>query len=238
MRSIDSTSSLRQGALLLLAASALVACQSNPAPNGGASTEADATEPAGIPRGESRAELEAGNARFVGNRTAAHNWSTERTQRTGQFGQSPSVGILSCADSRVPVEMIFDQGVGDLFVVRVAGNSESATAAGTFEYGVKALGVHTILVLGHTKCGAIDAAMQGKPLPGEMGAFTDAIMPAFAAPNPRPANLDAASEANARWQAAQLLKRSEILRTAVADGSIELMCGIYDVDTGRVRFLD
>ncbi|MEY3022273.1 MAG: hypothetical protein RIS86_1471 [Planctomycetota bacterium] len=223
------------GALLLGLASGgagfLAGCRSTPD-----AAPAPATAPDGIARGTARAELEAGNARFVGNRTEAHNWSTERTVKTGTFGQTPSVGILSCADSRVPVEMIFDQGVGDLFVVRVAGNSESTVAAGTFEYGVAALGVHTILVLGHTKCGAVTAAMEGKPLPGNMGSFTEVIEPAFAAG--RPADGDAATLANARWQASALLERSEMLRKAVADGSVEMLLGIYDVDTGRVRFVD
>ena len=236
MPSNTTASTVRRAAVLALAATGLVACQSGPDSPGGASAGAVAAAPTGIPKGMARTELEAGNARFVDNRTEAHNWSTERTAKTGAFGQSPSVGILSCADSRVPVEMIFDQGVGDLFVVRVAGNSESAVAAGTFEYGVSALGVHTILVLGHTKCGAVTAAMEGKPLPGNMDSFTGVIEPAFAAG--RPADGDAATLANARWQANELLKRSTILRKAVDDGAIEMLVGIYDVDTGRVRFVD
>lgn len=195
-----------------------------------------ATAPVGIAKGKALEELKAGNARFVNSSATAHTWQLERVAKTGEFGQTPSVGVLSCADSRVPVEMVFDQGVGDLFVVRVAGNSESVTAAGTFEYGVAALGVHTILVLGHTKCGAIDAAVAGKPLPGNMGSFTEVIAPALQ--GNKFDNLTAAAEANVRWQSAQLLQRSALLREAKAKGEIELMHGIYDVDTGVVRFLD
>jgi len=210
----------------------LPACASAPS----ASSTMAATSPAGIAKGNARAELAAGNARFLSGTAIAHNWKDERIAQTGTFGQTPSVGVLSCADSRVPVEMVFDQGVGDLFVVRVAGNGEGETAAGTFEYGVAALGVHTILVLGHTKCGAIDAAVAGKPLPGNMGSFIAPLAPAVAGKTAT--DLTAASEANVRWQAGQLLKRSEILRKAVADGSVSMMCGMYDVDSGVVRFLD
>jgi carbonic anhydrase len=147
----------------------------------------------------------------------------------------------------VPVEIIFDQGVGDLFVVRVAGNFENSAAAGTFEYGVAALGVHTVVVLGHTKCGAVEAALAGKALPGDMPVFTAAVAPAIAA-MPKPAakpqgadgkpDLTAAVEANVRWQLDKLLERSEILRKAKADGKLTVYGAIYDVDTGRVRFLD
>jgi carbonic anhydrase len=191
---------------------------------------------AGIAKGEARAELMEGNGRFRNGDLQSHRWSDERVVKTGTFGQSPSVGVLSCADSRVPVELVFDQGVGDLFVVRVAGNSESDTAAGTFEYGVSALGVHTILVLGHTKCGAVEAAFKDMDLPGNMGSFTQVIRPALDKASPD--NLDAAVEANVRWQQKQLLARSEILRQAVADGKLDLLMGVYDVETGQVRFID
>ena len=197
---------------------------------------APASAPTGIAKGTSLEELKSGNARFVQGTSTAHTWQSERVAKTGTFGQTPSVGVLSCADSRVPVEMVFDQGVGELFVVRVAGNSESNTAAGTFEYGVAALGVHTILVLGHTKCGAVDAAVAGKPLPGNMGSFTKVIAPALE--GKKFDNLTAAAEANVRWQSEQLLKRSEILRTAHEKGDLTMLRGIYDVETGVVRFID
>jgi len=208
--------------LLLLGLVVLPACQ--------------APAVAGIPKGRAREALLEGNARFRGGGEHATSWQEERVVKTGALGQSPSVGVLSCADSRVPVEIIFDQGVGDLFVVRVAGNSESETAAGTFEYGVSAIGVHAILVLGHTKCGAVEAAFNHKDLPGNMGSFTKVIRPALDGTNP--SNLDAAVEANVRWQQARLLERSEILRDAVAAGRLDMLMAVYDVTTGEVRFLD
>jgi len=186
------------------------------------------------------AELEAGNRRFLDGGMHAHEWQVERQVETGFQGQHPSVGILSCADSRVPPEIIFDQGVGDLFVVRVAGNSESEVAVGTFEYGVAELGVHTIVVLGHTRCGAVEAALAGKPLPGSIPAVVAPIEPALVAGSPvetPDARLDRAIEANVRWQMERMLDRSEILRDALAKGRLRVHGAIYDVRTGAVRFL-
>ncbi len=179
-------------------------------------------------------ELVAGNDRFLDGGMHAHTWQAERVVETGEFGQAPSVGVLTCADSRTPPELIFDQGVGDLFVVRVAGNFVDDGGTGTFEYGVSALGVHTIVVLGHTKCGAVNATCDGKPLPGSMSAFTRAIQPAVAGVT----GLTNASEANVRWQMKRLTDGSEILRTAVAKGELKIAGAIYEVDTGKVRFLN
>lgn len=190
-----------------------------------------------IEAGNAKQDLIAGNQRFLDGKVEAHTWADERVISTGTYGQTPSIGILSCADSRVPLELIFDQGVGDLFVVRVAGNFEDAGAAGTFEYGVEALGVHTLLVLGHTKCGAVEATLAGKKLPGNMPTFVAAIEPAIKAAGGE-MTLDAAVEANVRWQQNALLERSAILRKAADEGRLQMMGAIYDVDTGRVRFID
>lgn len=191
----------------------------------------------GIKPGCAREALQAGNQRFIDGGMHAHSWHQERVVKTGEFGQSPSVGVLTCADSRTPPEIIFDEGIGDLFVVRTAGNHEDAGGTGTFEYGVAALGVHTILVLGHTKCGAVDATIAGKPLPGSMPTFTNAIAPALTG-LASPVDLTAASEANVRYQINRLLEQSEILRTAKNEGKLTMLGGMYEVDTGRVRFLD
>jgi carbonic anhydrase len=182
-------------------------------------------------------DLIQGNQRFLDGDLENHTWLHEQVVETGTYGQSPSIGVLSCADSRVPLELIFDQGVGDLFVVRVAGNFEDAAAAGTFEYGVEALGVHTILVLGHTKCGAVEATLAGKTLPGNMPTFVAAIEPAIAAAGGE-MTLDAAVEANVRWQQNAMLERSAILRKAADEGRMQMLGAIYDVDTGKVRFID
>lgn len=198
-----------------------------------------------MPMNAVRAELEAGNRRFLDGSVMDTSWHVERILKTGTFGQSPSVGVLACADSRLPVELIFDMGVGDLFVVRVAGNVDTKEGTGTFEYGAAALGMHTILVLGHTKCGAVDATLEGKALPGSIPTLAEAIAPGVAelaaqakAGTTRDRLLTAAAEANVRYQMKVLLERSELLRKAQADGKLQMMGGIYDVETGMVRFLD
>lgn len=202
------------------------------------------TAPAAIQPGQARTELTEGNKRFLAGGMHAHSWQEERVAQTGEFGQCPSVGVLSCADSRVPVETIFDQGVGDLFVVRLAGFIDTVEGTGTFEYGYLVLGMHSLLVLGHTKCGAVDATIKGKPLPGNIPVLAKAIAPAVAdvAKNGKedksPALMNAAVEANVRFQMKTLLARSEILRKAQAEGKLTVLGGIYDVDTGAVRFLD
>ncbi len=198
----------------------------------------------GIKLGEAKQELLDGNARFLSGGMQAHSWQAERVIHTGEFGQSPSIGVLTCADSRTPPEIIFDCGVGDLFVVRMAGNVEDPATAGTFEYGYAALSMHTIVVMGHTKCGAVTASVEGKTLPGNMPAFMNAIVPALVglAPPTLGANgkldLTPASEANVRWQMKQLLGRSEMLTKAHSEGKLSLHGAMYDVDTGVVRFLD
>ncbi len=198
----------------------------------------------GIKPADARSELVDGNHRFLAGGMNAHSWQQERIVHTGEFGQSPSVGVLTCADSRTPPELIFDQGVGDLFVVRIAGNFEDVGATATFEYGYSALGMHTILVLGHTKCGAVGATIGGYDLPGNLPVITNAIRPAFTG-LAKPTNgadgkpdLTPASEANVRWQSKQILLRSEMLRKAKDEGKLTMLCAMYDVDTGVVRFLD
>jgi len=194
----------------------------------------------GIAKGKGIEELAAGNKRYLSGGVMTHSWLQERIEVTGDIGQSPSVGVLSCADSRIPVEMIFDQSVGDLFVVRVAGNYQSPDAAGTFEFGVEALGVHTLLVLGHTKCGAVNAALDGANPPGNMPVFIRAIRPALEAHTGGVSAIKSQTEAveiNVRWQLQQLLARSEILRKAKEEGRLQILLGVYDVTTGTVRFL-
>ena len=207
-------------------------------------TSTVSTRTQGVKLGESKQELIAGNQRFLAGTMDAHTWNAERVIDTGEFGQSPSIGVLTCADSRTPPEIIFDCGVGDLFVVRMAGTVEDEATAGTFEYGYAALGMHTLLVMGHTKCGAVTAAIDGKALPGNMPAFMNMITPALAglaAPtngaDGKP-NVTPAAEANVRWQMKQTLARSEMLTKAVKEGKLTVLCAMYDMDTGEVRFLD
>lgn len=188
--------------------------------------------------------LQAGNDRFSTGKSIAHTWQTGTVAKTGALGQSPSVGILTCADSRTPAELIFDMGVGDLFVCRNAGGFDTPEVNATFEYGVAALGVHTILVLGHTKCGAVTATLEGKPVPGNISVLTQALLPGIKKiigsnkDISQADKLNEAVEALTRYQMLQLIENSELLKKAKTDGKLQVMGALYDVETGRVRFLD
>jgi carbonic anhydrase len=192
-------------------------------------------------------QLKAGNTRFITGRAVAHTWQREKVIKTGEYGQTPSIGVLGCADSRVPVEMIFDMGVGDLFVVRDAGNFDSEEGNATFEFGAAVLGVHTILVLGHTKCGAVEATLAGKPVPGNIAVIAKALSKGIkkfigmVKDNPKnevtPEILNEAIEANVRYQMTELLNNSKLLASLEKDGKLKILGGIYDVETGIVRFL-
>ena len=194
-----------------------------------------------VPADGAQAALEAGNQRFLDGKGVAHTWQREKVAKTGAEGQSPSIGVLTCADSRMPVEMIFDMGVGDLLVCRNAGGFDTPEVNATFEYGVAALGVHTLLVLGHTRCGAVMATLEGKPLPGNMSRLTDALRPGIGAIRgnlTKDGKVNAAVEAVVRFQMLALIDSSEILAEAQKEGTLRIIGGIYDVDTGRVEFLD
>ena len=188
--------------------------------------------------------LEAGNARFVAEKPEHPNSDQSRVRETGKNGQYPIAAVLGCADSRVPVETVFDRGVGDLFVVRVAGNVAGTTELASLEYAVDHLGVSVIVVLGHTKCGAVHAALAGGELPGNLPALIGEITPAVRAaeaknPNVAPDKLlTKAIAENVRQQIAAAQRKSEPLRKAVAAGSIKFVGAIYDVETGRVEWLD
>ncbi|MCF4967778.1 carbonic anhydrase [Nostoc sp. CMAA1605] len=181
--------------------------------------------------------LLAGNQRFVERKPQYPNQSRKRLQAVTQ-GQYPFATILGCADSRVPTEIIFDQGLGDLFVVRVAGNVASETAIGSLEYAASALGSQLIVVLGHKKCGAVAAAIKDEPLPGKIGDVIEDIKPALAAVNPKSEkNQEAGVIANIQYQAEKLLKKSLILAKLVRLGKIKIVGAIYDIDTGKVSII-
>jgi len=191
-----------------------------------------------------KATLEKGNQRFTDGKALAHNWQKGMVAKTGSLGQTPSVAVLTCADSRTPPEVIFDFGVGDLFVCRNAGGFDTPEVNATFEYGVAALGVHTILVLGHSKCGAVTATLEGKPVPGNISLLTKALQPGIEKIHQEHSDLSKedqlnhAVEALVRYQMIELIKNSELLQKAKADGKLQVIGAVYDVETGKVRFLD
>ena len=158
-------------------------------------------------------------------------------------GQRPYATIIGCSDSRVPPELVFDAGFGELFIVRVAGNIISPEVMGTLQYASLHLRTPLFVVLGHEGCGAVAAAVSAKwhaaTAPRRISLLLDRIMPGLPdalASSPREAQLDAAVEANVRWSMRQLLETPEG-QARMAEGILKLVGAIYELTTGRVRFL-
>ena len=179
-------------------------------------------------------ELLAGNRRFTTGRTSAHRRDLAMLQRTMEK-QEPFAAVLSCSDSRVPVEVVFDQTIGQLFVTRVAGNIVSAEIVASLEYAAAVLGTNTILVMGHSRCGAVTAVIQGKEVPGQIAALFPYIEPAVHEAGP---DLEATIRANTRNQAKRLLASSPLLSAMVAEGRVKITAGHFDIRTGAVTLLE
>src|SRR5271170_2764500 len=143
--------------------------------------------------------------------------------------QEPFAAVLACADSRVPVELIFDQTIGHIFVTRVAGNVATSEIIASLEYGAAVLGTKVILVLGHKNCGAVKATIQAKDVPGQISALYPHIQPAV---NQAGSNLDAATKANAKIQAALLREASTVIAGLVKEGKLKVVAGHYDIVNG------
>lgn len=182
-----------------------------------------------------------GNARYVANTAINTDHSAGRAARS--MGQQPFAAIVACADSRVVPELIFDQGPGDLFVIRVAGNFINDDGLASLEYGAAVLGIKTIVVLGHTSCGAVGAtikAIEDRTLPpGHLPHLVNAIRPAvYDVLSENPSDLLAAATAqNARLNAKRAATADPILSDFHASGKIKSVAGIYDIATGSVDLL-
>ena len=183
--------------------------------------------------------LMAGNARYVAGKTAPINFATTRQALAG--GQNPYACLLSCADSRIGPEFCFDEGRGDLFVTRVAGNFVNTDILASLEYGTAVLGAPLIMVLGHTSCGAIGAAVQAytenASFPGHIQALTTALAPAVrqAAKSAKgDALVAAATKDNVRLNVKMLTESNPIISDRVAKGKLKIVGGIYDLVTGQV----
>jgi carbonic anhydrase len=204
------------------------------------------TVPVTTPRPDTPAEayesLKAGNERFATGAPLHPNQGVELRESVADT-QNPFIGVLACADSRVVPELIFDQGISDVFDVRVAGNIAAPADLSSLVYAVEVLGVDVITVMGHSNCGAVKAAIDvstGKMQPGEFAPLTDAIQPAVAAAKPTSNTgdqLQKTIEENARLQAAALTKNSPALAAAVKEGRLTIVPSVYDLASGRVRIL-
>jgi carbonic anhydrase len=179
-------------------------------------------------------DLVAGNQRFVTGHPTARDHVARRQQLV--TAQSPDVAVLGCSDSRVPPELLFDKGLGDLFVVRNAGNTPDAISVGSLEYAVEHLGTKVIVVLGHMSCGAVTAACSGdKPTTPSLEAVVDPIVPSCVlAKHGDKTDLPAAIKDHVHRSAEQLIASSDVLKTGVAKGTLTVIEAYYALDTGKV----
>jgi len=176
-------------------------------------------------------ELISGNQRFAANQLTSISHDLQILKEHTVEKQEPFAAVLSCADSRVPVELIFDQTIGHIFVTRLAGNFVTPEITASLEYGVAVLGVRVLLVLGHSSCGAVKAAMKADAVPGQISTLYAALRQAVAQSG---GNVDKAIEINAKIQGELLSTSSPVIRDAVKAGKLSVKAGVYDLATGKV----
>ncbi len=177
-----------------------------------------------------------GNQRFVNGRLENPRRDIARLREVAKT-QKPFAAILGCADSRVPSEIIFDQGFGDLFICRVAGNIATPEEIGSLEFGSLVLGSKVIMVMGHKRCGAVDATIKGAQVPGQIASLLDAIKPAIKdSENQTGDRLENATKANVLFQV-EKLKASPVISQLIQEGKLKVAGGYYDLDTGAVTMV-
>lgn len=188
------------------------------------------------------ARLKEGNKRWITNKLEHPNQASTRLKEVAQ-GQNPFIAMLSCADSRVPSEIVFDQGLGDIFVTRVAGNFVDDNILGSLEFATSVLGAPLLVVMGHSRCGAVQATLkavnEGTIFPGHLADFVEAIKPAVASVKGRPGDpLENAIKANVLRNVEQIKLSRPIIAKLVEDGKLKVVGARYDLDTGEVAFYE
>jgi carbonic anhydrase len=176
-----------------------------------------------------------GNRRFSEGRITSFDEDLQILKSKTVDKQEPFSAVLSCADSRVPVELIFDQSIGHVFVARVAGNIATSAVIASLEYGVAVLGTKAIIVLGHANCGAVKASIEAKAVPGQISALYRDIRPAI---DQNGSDLEAAIKANAKFQARLLRQSSPVLADHIKQNQLKIVAGYYDLASGGVTLLD
>lgn len=206
---------------------------------------ASASGGADISADQALQKLLEGNKRFVDNQMTACGLSSTPAREALAKGQKPYAIILSCSDSRVPPEIIFDKSLGEIFVVRVAGNVPDPIVLGSIEYAAEHLGSPLIVVLGHERCGAVTAAVDAKGTPkGNIGAIIKAIAPAVkrarieAAGKDKAALVETAIDDNVRLVAENITKQSPVLHHLAKEGKLKIVAAKYDLDDGKVTLLE
>lgn len=194
--------------------------------------------PAGIGPSQALQRLLEGNLRFVDGHSIASASLYEKREATAR-GQKPFAIVVTCSDSRVPPEIVFDQGIGDIFVVRSAGHVVDDVALGSIEYAVQHLGSALIFVLGHERCGAVAATCEEGEAPGHLDAIVKAIKPAASSVERQPGDMvDNAVRANVRWVVTQLSTSEPVLAKLLKERKLRIQGGRYDLDTGKVDLVD
>ncbi|MGB8542901.1 MAG: carbonic anhydrase [Candidatus Acidiferrales bacterium] len=180
-------------------------------------------------------ELMDGNGRFASGSLTSFEHDLAILRQHTVDKQEPFAAVLTCADSRVPVELIFDQTLGQIFVTRVAGNFAATEIIASLEYGAAVLGTKVIVVLAHSGCGAVKATIQAKDVPGQISSLFAYIRPAV---DQAGANLEAASKANAKIQAGLLRQASTVISALVKENKVKVVAAYYDLATGTVSLLE
>jgi carbonic anhydrase len=191
------------------------------------------------------ADLKAGNERFVADHRTNYNYAAQVHQTAS--GQHPKAVVLSCLDSRIPPEIVFDQGIGDIFVARVAGNFENVDTLGSMEFGTALAGAKAIVVLGHTECGAVKGAADNAQL-GNLTATLANITPAVEAAKAKMPGVSynsknhefvqAVADANVRLTMQRIASRSPVLAERIAKGDLIIVGGMYDLHTGQIAWME
>jgi carbonic anhydrase len=203
-----------------------------------AAAGASSAEDAGLSAADALAKLMAGNQRYTRQKEQHPDESLARRKEL-VGGQHPFAVILGCADSRVSPELLFDQGLGDLFVIRVAGNIVDDAILGSIEYAVEHLGTKLIVVLGHEKCGAVSAAVEGGSAAGHLSALVAAIQPSVVATSSDPGDkIHNCVIENARRVARQIRQSEPLLKDAVEHNNLKVIAADYALDTGKVTLLE
>jgi carbonic anhydrase len=175
-----------------------------------------------------------GNQRYIDGRFRSFDQDKQILRDHTVEKQEPYAAVLACADSRVPVEIIFDESIGHIFVTRVAGNMATPEIIASLEFGAAVLGTKVILVLGHAGCGAVKAAIANGSVPGQISALFPPLRQAVDQAGP---DLVATTKANASIQAALLSKASPVLTPMVKEGKLKIVAGYYDLGTGKVSLV-
>ena len=193
--------------------------------------------PVRITGDQALAKLAAGNKRFVKTGLLHPNQTAARRKAIAK-GQTPFAIVLSCSDSRVPPEIAFDQGLGDLFVYRVAGNTVNNECLGSIEYAIDHFNVPLLMVLGHQRCGAVEAAVKGGEAPGHIGSVLEPLKPAVEKTRGMPGDhVENAVRANVELMVDQLKNSSPIIAEAVRNGKLKIVGARYDLRSGKVEII-